>query len=381
MKKLSLFVFIDGFGWEVYKKHGFNHKAIDTRKRLKTTFGFSSGADPSILTGRYPDEHTHWSSFYYDPKNSPFKFCKYLSFLPKRIFDRFRPRHYLSRAMKFINGYTGYFEIYSVPFAHLPYFDYLEKHDYFVPNGILKTDTIFDWCVQNDIPYHCSNWRKSETYNINALKEKIDEGDIEFSYLYLPTLDGVMHTYGTEHEKTVEKIKWLEEQISHVYDYAGDKYDEVSLHIFSDHGMCDTQGSVDLIKVIENTGLVYGEDYVAMYDSTMARFWFMNDEARETIEDVLSLQTSGKIVDDDELKEMRVFFEDRRFGELFFLTNPGILINPSYFGLKAIPGMHGFHPNHEDSYSLMFSSTTIDENINSITDIRKVMEKEIRNEK
>ena len=97
-----------------------------------------------------------------------------------------------------------------------------------------------------------------------------------------------MHTYGTEHEKTVEKIKWLEEQISNVYDYANDKYDEVSLHIFSDHGMCDTKGSVDLIKVIENTGLVYGKDYVAMYDSTMARFWFMNDEARETIEDLLS---------------------------------------------------------------------------------------------
>ena len=92
-------------------------------------------------------------------------------------------------------------------------------------------------------------------------------------------------------------------------------------------------------------------------------------------------KSSGKIVDDDELKEMRVFFEDRRFGELFFLTNPGTLINPSYFGLQAIPGMHGFHPDHKDSYSLMFSSTSIDENINSITDIRKVMEKEIRDEK
>ncbi len=380
MKKLSLFVFIDGFGWQVYNKHGFNHKAIDTRKKLKTTFGFSSGADPSILTGRYPDEHTHWSSFYYDPKNSPFKFCKYLSFLPKRIFDRFRPRHYLSRLMKMINGYTGYFEIYSVPFAHLPYFDYLEKHDYFVPNGILKTDTIFDWCVANNIPYHCSNWRKSETYNINALKEQIDEGEIEFSYLYLPTLDGVMHTYGTEHEKTVEKLKWLEKQIEEVYEYANDKYDEVSLHIFSDHGMCDTKGSVDLISVIEKSELTYGEDYVAMYDSTMARFWFLTEHSKEKIQNILEQQTSGIIVDDDELKRMNVFFEDRRFGELFFLTNPGILINPSYFGLKAIPGMHGFHPDHEDSDALMFSSTTIDLNINSITDIRKVMEKEIKNE-
>lgn len=381
MKKLSLFVFIDGFGWEVYKKHGFKNKAIDDRKRLKTTFGFSSGADPSILTGRYPDEHTHWSSFYYDPQNSPFKFCKYLSFLPKTIFDRFRPRHYLSKAMKYFNGYTGYFEIYSVPFSHLPYFDYLEKHDYFVPGGILRTDTIFDWCLINKIPYHCSDWRKSETFNINTLKEKIVERNIEFSYLYLPTLDGVMHNYGTTHPKTVEKLRWLESQIDDVYTHASNYYDEVSLHIFSDHGMCDTKSSVDLIKIIESTDLKYGKDYVAMYDSTMARFWFMNKESRNIIENKLSEVKDGKIITDQELKNMHVFFEDRRFGELFFLTNPGILINPSYFGQKAIPGMHGFHPNHEDSYSLMFSSTKISEEIVSITDIRKVMEKEIRNEK
>lgn len=380
MKKISLFIFIDAFGWEVYKKHGFNHKAIKSRKKLETTFGFSSGADPSILTGRYPDEHTHWSSFYYDPKNSPFKFCKYLSFLPKIIFDRFRPRHYLSKLIKYVNGYTGYFEIYSVPFSKLPYFDYLEKHDYFVPNGILKTETIFDWCVANNVPYHCSNWRESETYNINALKEQIDEKKIEFAYLYLPTLDGIMHNNGTEHKKTKEKLHWLEKQITDIYDYADEKYDEVSLHIFSDHGMCDTKGSTDLISIIDKSSLIYGKDYVAMYDSTMARFWFLNDNARVEIEKILRTVDSGTIVSDDELKDMHVFFEDRKFGELFFLMNPGILINPCYFGKDAIPGMHGFHPNDKDSPSLMFSSTNIDDDIVSITDIRKVMEKEIRNE-
>ena len=380
MKKLSLFVFIDGFGWEVYKKHGFSIDAIKTRKKLETTFGFSSGADPSILTGRYPDEHTHWSSFYYDPINSPFKFCKYLSFLPKIIFDRFRPRHYLSKLIQKFYGYTGYFELYSVPFKVLPYFDYLEKHDYFVPKGILKTDTIFDWCVENNIPYHCSDWRKSETFNIETLKNKISEKNIEFTYLYLPQLDGVMHTYGTEHQKTKEKLLWLEEQIDDVYTHALNNYDEVSLHIFSDHGMCDTVGTVDLISIVEKADLVYGKDYIAMYDSTMARFWFLNDCARKTINKLLSDVDFGVIVKDEKLKEMHVFFEDRKFGELFFLTNPGILITPSYFGLKAIPGMHGFDTGHKDSYSLMFSSTSIDQNINSITDIRKVMEKEIRNE-
>ena len=381
MKKLSLFVFIDGFGWEVYKKHGFNLSIIKDAKPLKTTFGFSSAADPSILTGRYPDEHTHWSSFYYDPKNSPFKFFKYLSFLPKQIFDRFRPRHYLSKLIKIFYGYTGYFELYSVPFKYLPYFDYLEKRDYFVPKGILKTDTIFDWCVENNIPYHCSNWRKSETYNINVLKKEIEKKEIEFTYLYLPTLDGVMHTYGTQKDETKNKLLWLEEQIEDVYLHACNHYDEVSLHIFSDHGMCDTTGSIDLISSIEESNLEYGKDYVAMYDSTMARFWFMNDNAKIKIQGILENVEEGSIVTHDELKRMHVFFEGNRFGEVFFLTKPGILINPSYFGLKVIPGMHGFHPDHKDSNALMFSSTTIDDEIQSITDIRRVMEKEINNEK
>lgn len=379
-KKLSLFVFIDGFGWEVYKKHGFNIEDLKSAKPLKTTFGFSSAADPSILTGRYPDEHTHWSSFYYDPVNSPFKFFKYLAFLPKRIFDRFRPRHYLSKLIKWFYGYTGYFELYSVPFKYLPYFDYLEKKDYFVPNGILKTDTIFDWCIQNNIPYHCSNWRKNETYNISVLKQKIEEKEIEFTYLYLPTLDGVMHMNGTASQETKQKLLWLENQIQEVYSHAKEHYETVSLHIFSDHGMCDTKGSIDLIAHIEKANLVYGKDYVAMYDSTMARFWFLNQNAKEKIQTLLEQISEGSLIGDEQLKEMHVFFEGNRFGEMFFLTNPGILINPSYFGLKVIPGMHGYHPNHKDSDALMFSTTTIEVHIQSITDIRKVMEKEIRNE-
>ncbi|MGB5791242.1 alkaline phosphatase family protein, partial [Poseidonibacter sp.] len=101
-----------------------------------------------------------------------------------------------------------------------------------------------------------------------ALKKEIDKKEIEFSYLYLPTLDGVMHTYGTEHQNTKDKLQWLEKQIEDVYDYAQDNYDEVSLHIFSDHGMCDTKDSVDLSSIIEKSNLDYGKDYVAMYDST-----------------------------------------------------------------------------------------------------------------
>lgn len=377
-KKLALYTFIDAFGWELYQRNlWFLEDVIKDKRKLETTFGFSSGADPSILTGRYPDKHTHWSSFFYSPKTSPFKFMKYLAILPRYIFDRGRIRHWISVVLKKIYRYTGYFEIYSVPFKYLPYFDYLEKYDYFVPNGILKTETIFDWCVKNKIPYHCSNWRLNEEENIEIAKDLIRKSEIEFLYLYLPKLDGVMHTYGTDNSQVDKKLKWLENNILDVYNLAKENYDDVALYVFGDHGMTETKGSIDLIPIIEKLGFEFGKDYVAMYDSTMARFWFLKDGVEEKFIELLNNIKDGVIVTDDRLKEMQVFFDDYRFGKLIFLMKPGILINPSFMGLKVIPGMHGFDIEDKDSYSAILSTENIANDINSITDIRKTMEKEI----
>ncbi len=375
--KLTLFTFLDAFGWEVYKRYGFLNDYMTNVQPLKTTFGFSSGADPSILTGRYPDEHTHWSSFYYSPETSPFKAMKVLDFLPSIIFDRWRVRHWASKFIAKYYGFTGYFQIYSVPFSVLPYFDYLEKKDYFVPNGILKTDTIFDYCYQKKIPYFCSNWRLGEKENLKIAIDVIEQGKVKFLYLILPHLDAVMHKYGPQHPKVEEKIRWLEVEVRKVINKAKEKYDEVSFYGISDHGMAKVVGSIDLKKTIDATNLNFGKDYIAMYDSTMARFWFKNKRAENLIIQILQSEKLGRIINDDELKKMHVFFADRKFGELFFLMNPGYLINPSFMGLNVIPGMHGYHPDDVDSYSFIGSNREISSNIKSITDIRKTMEMEI----
>ncbi|MCB5268974.1 MAG: alkaline phosphatase family protein [Candidatus Cloacimonadaceae bacterium] len=377
MKKLTMCVFIDALGWEIYRKYGFLTQLAPNSRRLKTTFGFSSAADPSILTGRYPDEHTHWSSFIYDPANSPFKWMKVWAKLPPIIFDRWRVRHYLSRVIKASHLWTGYFELYSVPFRYLPYFDYLEKRDYFVPGGILATDTIFDWCVQKEIDYYCSNWRESEENILLANKKKISEAKIKFCYVYLPKLDGIMHNYGPFSEATQAKLKSLEMQISDLFSYASRIYDDVSLYVISDHGMAPVHDSFDLMPLINSLPYEYGKDYIAFYDSTMARFWFFNDQARSAIISLLGTLECGSIVDQEEMKQLRVWFPHDRFGQLYFLMNEGILLNPSFMGLKPIPGMHGYHPDADHSYSIMLSNRTIAQDVQSITDIRKTMESEL----
>jgi len=373
-KKLVLYTFIDAFGYEIYKQHpNFLKDIITDKQSLQSVLGFTNTCLPSILSGQYPQEHKQASLFFYS-ENSPFKWMKALSFLPG-FFDRFRVRNILSKIVKKLHNYTGYFQLYSIPFDKLRYFDFTEKRDYFVPGA--PFNTIFDHCVENNIDYHCSNWRESESENLHSIKEEIQKAKIKFAWLYLPSLDGVMHSHGTQSKETSKKIQSLDQEITKVYNEALKYYDEVSLYVFSDHGMYDVTKGYDVIKDIDSLGLTYGKDYVAMYDSTMARFWFKNPMAKEKIIGKLQGIKDGKILSEQDLKDIKTYFADGRFGEVFFLMDPSVMINPSYFGKNLISGMHGYHPNEIGSNAMLLSNRYIDDSIKSITDIRKTMEKEL----
>src|SRR5262245_24049108 len=97
---LPLFVFIDGCGWEIIKSDAFVRDVAPTRKRLESVFGYSSACVPSILSGRWPQEHRNWSYFVYDPQNSPFKPLRPLRWLPERVANRRIFRRWLSKMIR-----------------------------------------------------------------------------------------------------------------------------------------------------------------------------------------------------------------------------------------------------------------------------------------
>ena len=106
--KLSLFLFIDAFGWELKQRHpDFLKELIHDSKPLDTILGYSSACDPSIISGLTPSEHKLWSSYYYDPEHSPFKWTQPLAILPDCIFNRGRVRGQLSKWIKKRCGFTS----------------------------------------------------------------------------------------------------------------------------------------------------------------------------------------------------------------------------------------------------------------------------------
>lgn len=135
-RTLSLFIMVDACGWEIVKNDPFLQSIAPHRTRLESVFGYSSTCVPSIVSGRWPDEHRNWWYFIHDPKNSPFRFLRALRWLPKAITSRRIVRRLLTKLVKSKLGFKGYFDLYNIPFqptlpaevTHIPHIHRLMEH-------------------------------------------------------------------------------------------------------------------------------------------------------------------------------------------------------------------------------------------------------------
>ena len=353
---LDLYVFVDALGWRIAERYGFLRDLLTYRQPLQTIFGYSSSCDPTILTGALPQEHGHFSFFYYNPEESPFRLCRYLQVLPEFLARRGRVRRLLSRVLRRYYRITGYFQIYNVPFRYLPLFDYSEKRDIYQPGGINNGQpTIFDHLRERGIPFHHSDWHAPEARRLAALTAAVQQADIRFAYLFLGDLDATLHHHGVFSPAGEARLRSYERQLRELIALARNHYPEVRVSLFSDHGMTDTLDTCDLSGRIEALGLRFGEHYVAMYDSTMARFWSLDDRARQAIPTALQQETRGHLLSSGELAHYGCAFPGAKYGELFFLMNPGILLCPSFMGARPLAGMHGYAPEHPDSVATFLS--------------------------
>lgn len=372
---LDLFIMIDACGWEIINtRPQFLQNAAPHRRRLESVFGYSSTCVPSILSGRWPDEHQNWCYFIHDPENSPFASLSWLRWLPKALTSRRIVRRHLTKIVKRYLGFQGYFDLYNIPFQRIHLYDFTEKKSPLKPKGMNRGENIFDQLEAQKVPYFVTNPDVSEETNRDRLNSDITSERIRFAFQYWAGLDGLLHRVGNQSPEIDTKLSEYEAWITQTLELAHQHYRSVTLHVFSDHGMANCDVHLDLVRHIDALGLRVGTDYNVVYDSTMARFWFFNDNARQRITTALQTVSEGRIVPDDELKAMRTHFEDGRFGELIFLVREGTLIVPSHMGERPIRAMHGYHPHDPQSYATLFSSTPdVPADITHIPHIHRLM--------
>jgi len=249
--------------------------------------------------------------------------------------------------------FGGYFQIYGVPVELLPYFDICEKNDIYRPGGV--QGSIFDLLQESGIPFRSYSYHQMSDQDIivQACRDfKTSKAD--FYFIYLSQMDEFLHHWCADDQRVEEKIREYERWLRRLYAEARVAFEDIDFVVCSDHGMTPKRAGYDLLGEIESLGLKVPDDYLALYDSTMARFWCFTDHARERIQEKLDNVTNGRVLDRQDQKHFGINFSDNRFGDIIFLMNPGIVIEPSFMGKRGPEGMHGFDPEQDPCSAAAF---------------------------
>ncbi len=375
-RKLNMFVLIDALGWKFLEGREFLTDFLPYRTPLRTVLGFSSGAIPTILTGLLPAQNGHWNLFYYDPEGSPFRWLRYFSFLPDRLLNHRVTRKLLKEVGRQLLGMGRNFEC-SVSPRLLPWFNFVERHNIYGRGGITGAKSIFDQLSERGIPYRVytyHHWTDGEILR-RALQD-VKTSDATFFFVYLSEMDLVLHNQWKHPKQLEQRLEWYASRLRELFESALRIDSNPRFTIISDHGMTPVRKHFDLVEAIESLRFSMPKDYLAVYDSTMARFWFFSERARRNIIELLGTLNCGRVLSDDELRQLGILFPDRRYGEIIFLFHPGWLLSQSDFnGPGWMPaGMHGYHPDDPYSDAVFLSNHEPPVPVRSIADVYHCMQ-------
>lgn len=372
---VQIFVLIDALGWVFVEDRDFLSDLLPHRRPLRTVLGYSSGAIPSILTGRLPAEHGHWNLFYYDPAHSPFGWLKYLAFIPDRLLNHRVTRRLLTELGRRVLGLGPLFEV-CVSTRLLPWFNWTEKRNIYAPGGIVGGPSIFDELARQRVPHRVYSYhRYTDDQILRQAVQDLQQGHTGFFFLYLSEMDRFLHGHCEPDAELGHQLDSYAERLRAVFETAQAVDPGASFTVLSDHGMTPVRQTYNLVAEVERLGLTMPDDYLAVYDSTMARFWFFSRRGRQAITERLASISCGRILDEDELRDLGILFPDRRYGELVFLLEPGWLIGGSDFsGPGWTPaGMHGYHPDDRHSDAILLSNRQPAAEVRTIVDVYPLM--------
>ncbi len=374
--RVHLFVLIDALGWRFIEGKEFLSDLLTFRKPLRTVLGYSSGAIPTILTGLPPAQNGHWNLLYYDPKSSPFRWLRYFQFLPDRALNHRVTRKLLKETGRHLLGMGPLFECCVSP-RLLPWFNWAEKRNIYARGGIPGVYSIFDHLEENSVPYCVYSYHRwTDKEILQQARRDLQSSKARFFFLYLSEMDVFLHTHCGDDRQLGQRLRWYAAELRDLFCLAQRVDPEASFTVLSDHGMTPVEHHYDLVQEVKSLGFQMPGDYLAVYDSTMARFWFFSEGARRAITDHLGTLNCGRILAPSELEQLGVYFPDRRYGEAVFLLHPGWLLSRSDFnGQGWTPiGMHGYHPHDSYSDAIFLSNKEPSGTMCTIADVFQCME-------
>jgi predicted AlkP superfamily pyrophosphatase or phosphodiesterase len=257
------------------------------------------------------------------------------------------PNNYLSYLYalgKYVMGDTFLSKLHYIPRKFFGKFsssvkDGLWKNDFFQKNTFVYSSWPF--FVKNN-KINLDFIKRNDEYKAKKFIKNYSE-DADIYFIHLVDLDKVSHEYGLGHEKTLEEIKKQDEYCSLIVNEFIAKFHDGTVVLWSDHGFINVNGYINIKDLINKYN---GADY--FLDSTLARFWFKDNNYRNEIVNELKKLKNGHILSIEEKNKYNIP-QSMEQGEVIFAADPGYLILPNFYqGKKACKGMHGYMPDKAD---------------------------------
>ena len=354
--KLILY-FADGFSWQYIEDRPFMEQFWRDRRPLRTLVGYSSTIIPSILTGRYPQDTGMWTEYYLEPRER--SALQRLLTRPRLRWTLF-PANLLRLVWFRIARRTGMGAEHRLrlplELSHL-FSRHPIKYDQFPPIG-LPVRSMADLFAERglSVDFRYVTGELDPAAELDHLRRHSAEHDVFF--YYDPSLDGMGHHVGASAEALSEPI----ERISSFLEAAAASLERggpTHVLLFSDHGMTTVRSTFDLLGHL--TDFELGKDYIAFIDSTLARFWFPDEQRRSNILARLA-DVPGTVLSEQQRQNYGIAFSDRRYGQDVLVADEGVVLHPNYFAgpflrfARRYPekAMHGYLPEAPSSRGIFF---------------------------
>ncbi|MFC1542948.1 alkaline phosphatase family protein [Candidatus Neomarinimicrobiota bacterium] len=344
-------------------------------RQIVPAFGFCERTE--ILTGLSPRDSGNFTAIGFDPAHSPYRGVHGLGTLavlerlvPKktclpgsrrpgdyrRLYRRWAAR-WLLRGNK-----APTLKPYDIPYNFLPYFALTEDWADHREPGAFPHPSLLDQLAAEGKTYCYDSFTalnlpsgRSDDERLQIALQQSRETDHDLYMIFVGELDQLGHHHGPDSAELRHSLSDLDQRLAEFVQALGGPGSH-NFVFLGDHGMSTVLARFDAEAVIHDhakrLGLKPVRDFIYFLDSTLVRIWSMSEKAGTplltSIREDPSFRDHGRFVDEALVQRLEIPWQDRRYGDLLWAANQGVLVFPDFFH-RDVPcrGMHGYSP--EDS--------------------------------
>ncbi|MEM4275788.1 MAG: alkaline phosphatase family protein [Candidatus Nitrosocaldaceae archaeon] len=336
---------------------------------LKPLFAFK-GIETTLFTGKWPNEHGIFTEMRLRSTYTPIADRLFEYFIRLVDVSNHDKLMKLSRIVGecIFRGTRTRLTPNIIPPKMLKYFT-ASQHEPIYKTKMANIPTLFDRLRANNIKFKFiePSILNGDEGTIKKIKRYMKNKEIGFWYIKFSGFDREGHIYGPEPLLFREKIIATERYIEEVINIFGG-IDNINLLLVTDHGMSRVNNYIDLMSLNKLNNISLYKDYIVFLDSTLARFWFFNNYAKNKVVEYLNTLEFGHVVSDKEKNILKIPDNRTQTGDVMFVVDEGYVIYPDFWsGTRKPKGMHGYaYSNSKESLPIFITNKNMSHYYKSI---------------